>query len=431
MAMADDPLAMRNDGGIDMLRNFRLRRQYNWLSLAALYGSFYALRYNFSLANKSIADQFHFTNEQMGAMITGTAIAYAVGQFVNGPIVDRFGGKRMMLFGAGGTILANLLFGINAYSGVLNLFIAVWVLNGYMQAFGSPGNLKVNGHWFSLEERGLFSGVFTAVVYLGRLAIMVIGPLLIVHAHWQWVFLAPAIFTVLTVLVVLFVVRETPCEAGFDVDYAASRMNASETRTHFFTALGIVLRNKNMWLMGSAYFCLGIVRNGLEQWFPKYLAEAHQIAPGSVQFGAVVALMPIAALLGAISAGAISDRFFQSRRAPVVALMFFAQALLLLFFTFSVTPIGHGVLLLLLSFMFSGPHAIIGSAVAMDFGGKEATGTAHGFVDAMQYCGAAMIGVGMGRLLDLFGWDVWGPSLMLFAVAGGLLLLPVWNVRGR
>lgn len=133
-------------------KEFIRRRRINWLSLAFLYGSFYALRYNLSLANKSICDEYGFSNAQFGLIITATYVAYAIGQFVNGPIVDRFGGKKMMLFGAAGTIIANILFGISAYTGVLNLFVAVWVLNGYMQAYGSPGNLKVNGSWFDTKS---------------------------------------------------------------------------------------------------------------------------------------------------------------------------------------------------------------------------------------------------------------------------------------
>ncbi|HPW45635.1 MAG TPA: MFS transporter [bacterium] len=411
-------------------KEFIRRRRINWLSLAFLYGSFYALRYNLSLANKSICDEYGFSNAQFGLIITATYVAYAIGQFVNGPIVDRFGGKKMMLFGAAGTIIANILFGISAYTGVLNLFVAVWVLNGYMQAYGSPGNLKVNGSWFDTKERGLFAGIFTAVVYCGRLAIMIFGPLIIAKYHWKWVFIAPALVTVLVSLVVLFFVKETPKEAGFDdIDFAQSKVEEG-SHVGFLTSLKIVLSNKYMWIMGFAYLSTGVVRNGLEQWFPKYLQEVHNIMPGSVKFGAQAVLMPIAALSGAIVAGWISDRLFAARRGPIVAIMYFAQAILLLLFIFAINPLWCGILLIILSFMFSGPHSIVGSAVAMDFGGREATATAHGFVDAMQYVGASLVGVVMGKIIDIFGWKGWGPSLIAFAVMGGLLMCLVWNVKG-
>ncbi len=409
---------------------FIKRRRVNWISLAFLYGSFYALRYNLSLANKSICDEFGFSNAQFGMIISATYIAYAIGQFVNGPIVDRFGGKKMMIFGAIGTILANILFGLSAYVGLLNLFVAVWIMNGYMQAYGSPGNLKVNGSWFQVKERGLFAGVFTAVVYCGRLAIMIAGPIIIAHAHWKWLFIAPALVACLVTLGTLILVKETPKEAGFDIDFAESKVEKGQ-HVHFLTSLKMIMSNKMMWIIGFAYLSTGVVRNGLEQWFPKYLQEVHNILPGSVKFGAQAILMPIASLLGAIAAGWISDRFFDSRRGPIVAIMYFAQAALLLLFIFAISPLWCGTLLIILSFMFSGPHAMIGTAVAMDFGGKEATATAHGFVDAMQYIGASLVGVVMGLILDTFGWKGWGPSLIAFAVMGGVLMCLVWNARGH
>lgn len=409
---------------------FIKRRRINWISLAFLYGSFYALRYNLSLANKSICDEYGFNNAQFGLIITATYIAYAIGQFVNGPIVDRFGGKKMMLFGAAGTIIANILFGLSAYTGVLNMFVAVWIMNGYMQSFGSPGNLKVNCSWFQVKERGLFAGVFTAVVYCGRLAIMFFGPLIIANYDWKWVFIAPALVAVVVAVAAQFLVKETPKDAGFDFDFAETKVE-DDHHVNFWTSLKIVMSNKFMWIMGLAYLSTGVVRNGLEQWFPKYLQEVHGILPGSVKFGAQAVLMPIAALLGAIAAGWISDKVFGSRRGPVVALMYFAQAILLVLFVFAVSPMWCGALLILLSFMFSGPHSIVGSAVAMDFGGKEATATAHGFVDAMQYIGASLVGVLMGKIIDVFGWKGWGPSLIAFAVMGGLLMCLVWNVHGH
>src|SRR5438045_1772190 len=68
-------------------------------------------RYNFSIANKSISQEFAFTRADMGLIITTALFAYACGQIINGLLTDKIGGKRAMLIGAAGTILMNLLFG--------------------------------------------------------------------------------------------------------------------------------------------------------------------------------------------------------------------------------------------------------------------------------------------------------------------------------
>jgi OPA family glycerol-3-phosphate transporter-like MFS transporter len=45
----------------------------------------------------------------------------------------------------------------------------------------------------------------------------------------------------------------------------------------------------------------------------------------------------------------------------------------------------------------------------------------------MQYIGGAAVGMGMGWLLESFGWGVWGPSMISFSVIGAILMLRLWN----
>src|SRR5213596_1166167 len=149
---------------------FRSRRGLNWASLGLLYTSFYMCRYNFSIANKSISQEFGFTRAQMGYIITTALFAYACGQIINGLLTDRLGGKRAMLIGAAGTIVMNVLFGavslweslspsglhgvgINLFGtklflSLLGLFVVIRGIDRYLQAFGAPGMIKINAAWF-------------------------------------------------------------------------------------------------------------------------------------------------------------------------------------------------------------------------------------------------------------------------------------------
>ena len=71
-------------------------------------------RYNLSIANGSISQEFGFSRADMGMIITTALLAYAFGQIINGLLTDKIGGKRAMLIGAAGTILMNVLFGAAA-----------------------------------------------------------------------------------------------------------------------------------------------------------------------------------------------------------------------------------------------------------------------------------------------------------------------------
>src|SRR5271154_3047529 len=168
---------------------FRARRGLNWGFLGLLYTSFYMCRYNLSIANSSISKEFDFTKADMGEIITVAALAYACGQIINGLICDKIGGKRSMLIGAAGTVLMNILFGAASYCGVLDttaagpehltgvwmahfnifhveiyfrllmLFVAIRGIDGYLQAYGAPGMIKINTAWFNHLERGRFAGI--------------------------------------------------------------------------------------------------------------------------------------------------------------------------------------------------------------------------------------------------------------------------------
>jgi OPA family glycerol-3-phosphate transporter-like MFS transporter len=83
------------------------------------------------------------------------------------------------------------------------------------------------------------------------------------------------------------------------------------------------------------------------------------------------------------------------------------------------------------SFAISVVHSMLTGTASMDFGGKKAAGTAAGMFDGMQYLGGAFVGLGMGSLLDRFGWGVWGPSMIGFSAVGALLMLTLWNARPK
>src|SRR5258706_8841163 len=95
-------------------------------------------------------------------------------------------------------------FGAASFWGLLWLFFVIRGIDGYLQAFGAPGMVKINAAWFRPRERGRFSGVFGFMINLGRFGINKLGPALlqgfvllglitIPPLHWRWLFLGPSI----------------------------------------------------------------------------------------------------------------------------------------------------------------------------------------------------------------------------------------------
>src|SRR6185312_14171649 len=130
-------------------------------------------------ANSAISSEFGFSKAQMGNIITTALLTYACGQIINGLLADRLGGKRAMLIGAAGTIVMNIAFGVASFWGLLWLFVVIRGIDGYVQAFGAPGMVKINASWFRPNERGGFAGIFGFMINAGRFAIGWLGPALL------------------------------------------------------------------------------------------------------------------------------------------------------------------------------------------------------------------------------------------------------------
>ena len=418
---------------------FRARRGLNWAFLGLLYTSFYMCRYNFSIANKSISDEYGFSRGEMGYIITTALFAYACGQIINGLLTDRIGGKRAMLIGAAGTIVMNLLFGAASFAGMLGLFVAIRGLDGYLQAFGAPGMVKINTAWFAHRERGRFSGIFGFMINLGRLGIFTLGPALLagftilglIHIpplHWRWLFWTPSLICAAAAVGMALTVKETPEEAGVpgviadDTGQAAGGVTAQ-----FSQVIRAILSNPAVWITACAYACTGAVRQAVDQWFPRYMQDLYHVNLKSAQFQFLAFLIPFVASAGSLMAGYVSDTLFKGRRAPVAAILYFLETAIILLAAQFHTANAAILFLVLISFTANSTHSILGSAAPMDIGGRRMAGFALGLIDSFQYFGGSLAGYFLGNLLDRSLGNYF-YFMAPFGVIGGVLML---FIRGK
>jgi OPA family glycerol-3-phosphate transporter-like MFS transporter len=419
---------------IPLPAGFRRRRGVNWAFLGLLYTSFYMCRYNLSLSNHAISTEFGFSRAQMGTIITTALLAYACGLIVNGLLTDRLGGKRAMLIGAAGTIIMNVLFGVASFWGLLGLFVAIRGVDGYMQAFGAPGMVKVNAAWFRRNERGRFGGIFGFMINLGRLGIFTLGPALLAGflflgmwrippLHWRWLFWVPAGLTTLAAIVMAIVVKETPEQAGFPAVNPEEETGGA-VRTTIWEVFAAIGSNPVVWIIACAYACTGVVRHGIDQWFPRFMQEAHNIDYSSAQFQFLGFLIPFVASVGSLASGYVSDTLFNGRRAPVAAALYFLETAVILLAAQSVSAKAAIIYLVLISFTANATHSILGTAAPMDIGGAKMAGFATGLIDSFQYFGGSIAGYFLGLLLDE-SWGGYFYFMAPFGVIGGLLMVSI------
>jgi len=393
-------------------------------------------RYNLPLASDAIRNQYGFSLAQIGDIISTTTLAYAFGQIVNGLITDRIGGKRAMLIGAAGTVTMNFLFGVASFMSLLGLFIAIRGVDGYLQAFGAPGMIKMNAAWFAHRERGRFSGIFGFMINLGRFGINSLGPALLAGftvfglmsippLHWRWLFWAPSIICAVVAIGMALIVKETPEEAGWVGVIADDTGHDTDgVRATFRQVFRATVTNPVVWVTACAYACTGAVRSSVDYWWPIYIKDAYHLDFHTARFKYLGFLIPFVGSTGSLLSGYVSDIVFKGRRAPVAAILYFLQTAIILLAAQSHTADSAILFFVLISFAVNSTHSILGAAAPMDIGGRRFAGFVFGVIDSFQYFGSSLAGHFLGKLLDK-SMNYYFYFMVPFGLIGGVLMLTI------
>jgi len=229
-------------------REFKIRRILNWFPMGLTYAFLYMARYNLTVSKNALGEMM--SKSDFGLIFAAGTFTYAFAFLINGPLTDKIGGKKAILIGAAGSALANILMGIIIYgmlmlNWALNLtlvFSILYACNMYFQSYGAVAIVKVNSSWFHVRERGVFGGIFGILISLGlyfafdwgdaivnatkasatqlnffeNLLRSVIGASNTTLDQTWWVFFIPAIILITFFIIELFLLRNTPANAGYD-----------------------------------------------------------------------------------------------------------------------------------------------------------------------------------------------------------------------
>lgn len=437
---------------------FRRRRGLNWFSLGLLYASYYMCRYNFRFATPGMVEEYGFSKTQISDMLAIWSLAYGTGQLINGLLSDRIGGKRSMLIGAVATIVINVVFGFSSFAGSFATFSLIWLINGYVQAFGAPGMVKINAAWFHRTERGTFAGIFGFMIQMGQVAIsrlapvilagFTIGTVVVAEGQWRWLFRLPPLFTAAAAIFMALAAKQTPDEAGYPGVVQDELDNSMGVTVPLAESFKTIFTHPLIWFYAAAYACTGAVRTSSDQLAILYFQEQLGMnmktdIPAAVT--RTLMLMPMVAVAGSLASGFVSDKFFKGRRSPVAMTLYFVEAAVIaiaaaILMTGAVGPTRLGVLigcmiLIAISFTANSTHSIVGAAAPMDIGGKKMAGFATGVIDSFQYYGGALSLAITGRVLDAtkeqYGWTFWYVIMSAFGVMGGIAMLLVMRKQKR
>src|SRR5215472_1033023 len=139
----------------DVKKNPRYER-WRWTTFSVTwlaYAGFYLTRKAFSVAKNELKkpEVLGLTKVQMSEMDAAYSAAYAVGQFFWGTLGDRYGTRKVVLFGMMASVVTAALMG--SVKSVLWMAL-LFAFQGLWQASGWAPLGKNMGEFFSQRERG-------------------------------------------------------------------------------------------------------------------------------------------------------------------------------------------------------------------------------------------------------------------------------------
>lgn len=431
---------------------FMMRRFVNWFPLGMSYAFLYMARYNLNVSKNALGNLM--SKEDFGIIFGVGTLIYGLSFLVNGPLVDKWGGKKGMLIALLGACIANVLMGVLTFLILKNqlhismvvMFSILYGVNMFFQSYGAVSIIKVKAYWFHVRERGVFGAIFGTLISFGVYFAFDWGQAIADAAtlhpaksmNWFqsfiratfaidsgtsdaiWlVFFIPAFFLIIWALIDMWLLKDTPGQANFE-DFDTHDASSDEMHKEY-TMLEIlkkIFSNPIMYMIGAIEFTSGVIRNGILQWYFIFAKEVPQKgAEFFVDHWGI--LLCITGILGGFAAGALSDHWFQSRRGPPAAIfngfmLFFIAVMAAVLMT---QPFLVGVCVISILTFVIGVHAIMSGTAAADFGGRKITATASGLVDGCVYLGSGLQSFCLGYLTTK-DWQFWPLFLLPFTIIG-------------
>ncbi|MCO4753714.1 MAG: MFS transporter [Bacteriovoracaceae bacterium] len=408
----------------------RWRTNAFWVCLIGYIG-YYLCRKNLSAAFPLMEQAFGFTNSELGLIAFYSELAYAAGKFINGPLADRVGGKKIFLLGMGGAIACNLIF---AMGDNLIYFIVVWCFCRYFLSMGWGALVKIIGHWYEPERNGTIMGMVSLNFQFGGVvATLFAGFLVAQGTGWQGIFIYPPLVLFIIFIWTALSCKETPRDVIADTNFGhgAHKAVVSEERSdkklksHPITIVkGLLSLSIFRHVLVFSFFTT-FLRSIFFFWTPKLLVDLGMDSGMAILKSA---LFPFLGSLGTILLGWYTDKYvLNGDRARPMWIMLVGLVVSLLAIAWCVAEGGMNntivVLLGFAGFFLLGPYSMSSGALTLDIAGPNAAGSATGMIDSLGYVGGALAVWIAGALSDELGW---GEVFQLLAMCATLATISAY-----
>lgn len=398
------------------------------LALAVGYIGIYLCRKNLAVAVPMLQQSFGASKQQIGIVASLGTLAYAAGKVVNGPIVDRLGGRLgflaslacVALFGAAGAFAPGLwaltlFYGCNRFAGS-----AAW---GAM--------IKLVPTWFGKARTGTAIAVLSlSYVAGGALATLFARQIVASGGSWRAVMGVPSAALLILGVGCALTVKRGPFEPkpapGIAVAVASASASAAvvaERRP--FAATLALLRRPQFLVVCALSFTITLMRESFNTWSVDFLVSIQGGSPSLATAALQSIGFDLAGVVSIVAAGYAYDRIQPWRRRWWMAgcLALLAAVLAVLPRAAAIQPLYGAILIGAIGLLVYGPYSLLAGVLAVESGGVEQAATAAGIIDGTGYLAGALAGAALGKVLDVGGYALGFQILAGITAASALIAL--------
>lgn len=340
---------------------------------------------------------FGISGTGLGVLSSAYFYPYSLMQIPVGILSDCWGARKTAtlfgLIGASGAIVLALSTNISCA-----IFSRILIGLGVSAIFVPA--MKVFGMWFKSHEYASVSGLFMAIGTVGWFFGTTPLAALSEVFNWREIFIAVGLITALFTGLMWLIVRDKPGPQGVGVEL---NLNKSKQRNDGKVGIKQVLAEKRFWPLAIWFFLrVGILFGFFGLWAGPYLMDVYKLQ--KVDVGNLLAIVPLAIILGTPVFGYLSDKVFVSRKLVLVgsSLIHCTCWIILLIFYDSLPIIGLYIIFFIAGMMAGSPASVGFSSVKESYS-LNLAGTTIGATNLAGFVGGLVFQPVIGFALDTVG----------------------------
>ena len=245
-----------------------------------------------SMAGPSMMKYYNWNATQFGLVSTAFFMGYVCTQLLGGWLADRFGGGKIVIFGA---IWWSIFVFITPFGATLGLMIAIRIFMGMGEGVSLPAMSTIIAQWIPKKESGLAWGVSIMGVSIGIALAMPLSAGIINVWGWEMVFHVFAFLAPIWVIIWWKFGKDKPEDhptiSAEELTYIRSGQGGQMDNS----SKGVQLTTKDIfstpsvWTGAISFFCTNYLFYLFMTWLPTYFVKGRGF---EMSTSAIYTMMP-------------------------------------------------------------------------------------------------------------------------------------------